>query len=138
MNNKYKSVNQEDMDQVLKIKLNQKLNKFTDLCGDWDFRNIDMTMAHLQSISINEDSINISCEYYSYELEEYISCDGGTIKDKKLVEDFKKMNINDRYEVKEYIDKIEDKIDWEQVANKLDKETQKYINENKNNGVELC
>ena len=61
------------------MKLENKREIFADKCGDWDYRNIDMTEPHLQGIDIIQNTIIINCELYSPELDEYLSCEGGVI-----------------------------------------------------------
>ena len=48
------------------LTLSQRVDRFNQLCGDWDYRNIDMTQPHLSSISIDIDryKVNVYCEKY--------------------------------------------------------------------------
>lgn len=104
----------------LKRYMKRKLEKFSDFCGDWDYRNVDMTEPHLQSISIKKDTIEILCEKFSTSLDDYISCDGGVIKDKKLVNDFSLLDLTKYEDVLDFMKKIENHIDFKKVRNDLD------------------
>ena len=104
------------------IKLDKKLEEFANLCGDWDYRNIDMTAPHLQSIEIVKDNILICCELFSSKIDDYVFCDGGIYKDKSLVKEFKKLNLLDKSDVLNFMSKIEDLVDWDKVRYTLDEE----------------
>lgn len=107
---------------------NNKLEKFTELCGDWDYRrNIDMCDSHLQSISINNNIISISCEKYSSDLDDYVSCDAGDIKNKKLVNEFMLLDLTNQEAVIEFMNKIEDHINFDMVDKELLKEEQEQL-----------
>jgi len=100
--------------------MSKKLKAFEILCGDWDYRNIDMTEPHLQGIQIIDNHhIGISCELFSPDLDEYVSCDSGIIEDKKLVKKFKKLNLDNQDEVLNFISDINSLIDWDKVDNDL-------------------
>lgn len=100
------------------MKIKEKLQKFSELCGDWDYRNIDMTDSHIQGIDIEKDTLLIYCELFSPKLDEYVSCLGGTIKDVSLIKKFKKINLKEKAEVLDFISTINNLIDW----NKVDKD----------------
>ena len=111
--------------------LTKKIDKFTELIGSWDFRNIDMTEAHLSDIRIKSDnSIYLYSEIYSPELDDYVSCFAGVIKSKTLVKEFESLDLKDEYAVKDFIKELESKINWEKVNNLLNnmetKELKKY------------
>lgn len=101
--------------------MKEKLNRFAELCCSWDFRDIDMTEAHLGSIDINKKKHIIipSCELYSPDIDDYVSCVGNKIQSKRLVNIFNNLDLNDRYEVKEFINDIENKIDWKKIEKEL-------------------
>ena len=71
------------------MKIKEKLQKFSELCGDWDYRNIDMTDSHIQGIDIEKDTLLIYCELFSPKLDEYVSCLGGKRKFVGLIKKFK-------------------------------------------------
>ena len=104
------------------MSLKEKLQKFSELCGDWDYRNIDMTDSHIQRIDIEKDDISISCELFSTERDDYVSCDGGTFKDKSLISKFKKLNLNKQEDVLDFISSLNILVDWNNVDNYLYKE----------------
>ncbi len=102
------------------LSLEKKLKVFEVICGDWDYRNIDMTEPHLQGIQvIDNHHIGISCELFSPDLDEYVSCDGGIVEDKKLVKKFKKLNFDKQDEVLNFISDINSLIDWDKINNDL-------------------
>ena len=107
------------------VDLYEKTIQFNQLCGDWDFRNTDMTEAHLQAIDINnkKGTIKISCEWFSPELDDYVSCDAGEIKNKSLIEEFKKLDLEDHIAVNQYINDVEKKVNWKKINNKLEYKT---------------
>ena len=111
------------------MKIKEKLQKFSELCGDWDYRNIDMTDSHIQGIDIEKDTLLIYCELFSPKLDEYVSCLGGTIKDVSLIKKFKKINLKKKVEVLDFISTINNLIDWY----KVDKDLYSEID----NGVEI-
>ena len=78
-----------------------------------------MTEPHLQGISIKDDIITTSCEKFSVDLDDYISCYSDEIKNRNMIDKFKKLNLNNSHEVKEYISEINNYINWLNVVNKL-------------------
>lgn len=112
----------------LKRYMKNKLEKFTDLCGDWDYRNIDMTEPHLQSIEIKNNVIEIACEKFSVDVDDYVSCDGGTIKSQKLIDDFTLLDLTKYDDVIEFMKKIENHIDFSKVEKELDLEEEQELN----------
>lgn len=105
--------------------IDKKIRAFEILCGDWDFRNIDMTEPHLQNIRINDNKIIINCELFSTIIDDYVSCEGGIIVDKEMVKRFNDLDLKDNIEVLNFISEIEDKIDWDYVEKILSKEIEK-------------
>lgn len=115
----------------------KKLEKFTDLCGDWDYRNIDMTEPHLQNIGIIDDNIIlISCELFSPEIDDYVSCEGGIISDQNMIKRFIDLDLMNREKVLKFISEIENYVDWDKVNKKLEDEMIKYISK-ENEGMSL-
>ncbi len=104
-----------------------KLDKFATLCGDWNYRNIDMNDSHLASIDIKDDVISISCEKYSTKLDEYVFCSSCEIKDKNIVRQFNLLDLADRENVLDFISKINSHIDYDKVDNNLYIEEQKAL-----------
>lgn len=107
------------------MKLENKQKIFTDKCGDWNYRNIDMTEPHLQSIQIIGNDILISCELFSPEIDDYVSCDGGIINNKDLIIGFRQLDLNKKNNVLEFISAIENFINWDEVNKKLYDEVKK-------------
>lgn len=104
-----------------------KLDKFATLCGDWNYRNIDMNDSHLASIDIKDDVISILCEKYSTKLDEYVFCSSCEIKDKNIVRQFNLLDLADRENVLDFISKINSHIDYDKVDNNLYIEEQKAL-----------
>lgn len=110
--------------------LTEKINKFNDLCGDWDYRNIDMTNSHLASIDVLDTKkkyIIVSCELYSTSVDEYVSCSVRAIKNKKIVKEFMDLDLENYEDVLNFFSDINSHIDWDKVDEKLSKEEQKLI-----------
>ena len=104
-----------------KQRLDEKVNKFNDLCGDWDYRNIDMTDSHLSGIDIvSSNIIGVSCERFDVDLDDYINCSGGNIKNAKLVKDFVNLNLDNYEDVLDFMSKINNYIDWKKIDDELD------------------
>lgn len=97
------------------LNLEQKEKAFEIICGDWNYRNIDMTEPHLQSIQIIGNKIGISCELFSSSIDDYVFCDGGIIDNKQLVKKFKQLKLNNKYDVLKFISDIDNLINWKQV-----------------------
>ena len=117
---KYNSFLQENED---------KLTKFSELCGDWDFRNIDMTTPHLQSIKISGNNIIAICEKYSTDLEEYVFSSENIITNKNLVKNFENLDLSSNEDVLNFINDIERHIDFRKVEKEL--EIEEDIEKNK-------
>ena len=113
------------------MNLNYKLEKFRDYCGDWDYRNIDMTLPHLQSIEITNNDISIEVEMYSIVLEDYVSVDGGNFSNENLVDKFKNLDLNCREEVWEFMNDIENLIELKKMDKKLYLEEKKQLKQEK-------
>ena len=107
------------------MRLENKQKNFTDKCGDWNYRNIDMTEPHLQSIQIIGNDILISCELFSPEIDDNVSCDGGIINNKDLIIGFRQLDLNKKNNVLEFISAIENFINWDEVNKKLYDEVKK-------------
>jgi len=105
--------------------MSKKLKAFEILCGDWDYRNTDMTEPHLQNIKIIDDDILISCELFSPEIDDYVSCEGGTISDKNMIKKFEELDLMNREEVLSFISEIENHINWDKVNKELYSEIEK-------------
>ena len=111
--------------------MNKKIERFTDLCSDWNYRNVDMTKSHLQSIKISNNTIDITCEKFSVDLDDYVSCTGGQIKSKNLVNDFSLLDLENKEDVLDFMEKIEDHIDFSMVDTALNLEEQSALKEEK-------
>lgn len=106
------------------MNIKNKLQKFSELCGDWDYRNIDMTNSHIQGINIEKNRLSISCELFSPEIDDYVSCDGGTFTNKSLIKRFKNLDLNKQEDVLDFISSLNDLVDWEKVDIILNKEVE--------------
>lgn len=119
-------------------RIEKKFEQFNNYYSDWDYRkNIDMTEPHIQSINIKKDTIEIYCEKFSTEMDDYISCDGGTLQDKTLVKRFKKLDLSKYEKVLDFMSAIDSKINWDKVTNDLDSEEEKNNISIEKNEVEL-
>lgn len=107
----------------------KKAKQFTELCGDWDYRNIDMTDIHLESLKIQKDNLILTCEKYSTEIDDYISCPACEINSKDLVNDFKLLDLSNREKVLEFMQKLEDYIDYKKVEKLLNDKEKSLIKE---------
>lgn len=124
-------VNYNQLSNLEKMELRKytkyKLEKFQKLCGDWDYRNIDMTDPHLASINIKNNTISILYEKYSTLLDEYICCSAGEIKNRDLIKEFKLLDLMNYEKTLSFFQKIGEYIDYEKVNNDLNIEEQKAI-----------
>lgn len=107
--------------------MNNKIDKFNEMCGMWDFRNIDMTKPHLSSIEIKNNTIFLYCEIFSPALDDYIDCYACKIKDKELLKMFKNLDLSDNSAVSDMIGYFEMEIDWDLVSDKLSEKLEKEI-----------
>ena len=92
--------------------LEEKISNFNELCGSWDYRNIDMTEPHLGYIEINGNVIKYFCEKYSIELDDYVSYNPGYIINEKLVKEIENLDFNNRESVLSIIKNIENNINF--------------------------
>lgn len=121
----------KDIDLVEKVKnneFNNKVEKFNQLCGDWDFRNTDMTEPHLQGIIIDNEYIKTSCEKFDVDLDDYVSCKSGIFFIPDFKDRFNKLDINNEFHVDLFINEIEALIDWNKI-NKVLNSDEKEIDE---------
>lgn len=106
-----------------------KAKKFTNLCADWDYRNIDMTDIHLESLKIQKNKIFLSCEKYSTKLDTYISADIFEIESKELVDEFNLLDLENREHVLDFMSKLENYIDFDKAEKSLKEQENKKIKE---------
>jgi len=106
-----------------------KVKKFTELCGDWDYRNIDMNDIHLESLKVQKDKIIISCERYSNKLDDYICCPACDIESKELVNEFNLLDLENREDVLDFMSKLENYIDFDKAEKSLKEQENKKIKE---------
>ena len=116
--------------------MKKKIERFINLCGDWDYRNIDMTEPHLQSIDIKKNTIQITCEKFSTKLDDYVSCEGGNIKSKNLVDDFTLLDLENKEDVLCFMKQIEDHIDFSKISKDLELEEQNELNKLEKEDIE--
>ena len=109
-----------------------KAKKFTNLCADWDYRNIDMTDIHLESLKIQKNKISLSCEKYSTKLDTYISADIFEIESKELVDEFNMIDLENREQVLNFASKLESYIDYDKAEILLNEKEQNMVEEKKN------
>lgn len=106
-----------------------RLKKFTQLCGDWDYRNIDMTEPHLEGISIKDNIIFATCEKFSTELDDYVIGSPIEINNENLLKEFRILDLSQKEKVLEYISKIEIQLDFKSINKELYQIEQEEIKE---------
>ena len=109
-----------------------KAKKFTNLCADWDYRNIDMTDIHLESLKIQKNKISLSCEKYSTKLDTYISANIFEIESKELVDEFNMIDLENKEQVLNFASKLESYIDYDKAEILLNEKEQNMVEEKKN------
>ena len=109
-----------------------KAKKFTNLCADWDYRNIDMTDIHLESLKIQKNKISLSSEKYSTKLDTYISADIFEIESKELVDEFNMIDLENKEQVINFASKLENYIDYDKAEILLNEKEQNMVEEKKN------
>lgn len=98
-----------------KYYLKEKVIQFNNLCKQIYFRDIDMSEPHLESITLCNNRLELNCEKYSNDLEDYVYCTVGSYSNKDLICQFKRLDLaNDSY-VKNFINDLEQLIDWNEV-----------------------
>lgn len=117
--------------------INKKIKEFNRMCGDWDYRNTDMTDVHLGGIEIKYRAIKMYCEKYDVDLDNYIICYSGRVNNQNYLKNFIELDLENREKVLEYISSLEDCIDWKKVDNDLDKIKEKLSNETNEKEMEM-
>ena len=104
----------------------EKITVFNDLCGDWDFRNIDMTEPHLGGINYIDNKFYFIVEKFSPALDDYIMYNF-EFNDVDLIDNFANLDMSDREEVWSFMSSCEMKIDWKKATETLEKLEEKEI-----------
>lgn len=104
-----------------------KISKINEICGDWDYRGISMDIPHLRSIQVDENKITCRYEKWSVKLDEYVSCYTVPVEDKDLFSKIKSLNIENKEEVLNIIDELEDQFDFKEIENSLNERESKII-----------
>ena len=104
----------------------KKLKNFNDLCGNWDFRNIDMTEPHLGGINYIDNKFYFIVEKFSPALDDYIMYNF-EFNDVDLIDNFANLDMSDREEVWSFMSSCEMKIDWKKATETLEKLEEKEI-----------
>lgn len=117
----------------IKKQLNKKINNFSELCGDWDYRNIDMTRPHLSTIDIQDNNLVAYFEIYSPFVDEYIFSSGVLIEDNELTSQFKKLNLKKKNEVLKFIERLDSLVEWDVISNDLSSQEDEMIERLKRN-----
>ena len=105
----------------------EKMNIFNDFCGNWDFRNIDMTEPHLGGIDYIKNKFNFIIEKFSPSLDKYINFNH-EINDKDLIKKFENLDIKNEDELLDFISFCEGKIDWKEATERLEIQEEAEIN----------
>lgn len=104
------------------MNLRKKELKFSTLCGDWHYRNIDMTEPHLSEINIENNKIIAIYEKYSSALDDYIFCNSEIINNSELIKKFKTLNLGEKSLVLDFISDIDCVVDWNKIVDDLNKQ----------------
>lgn len=104
----------------------EKMTAFNDLCGNWDFRNIDMTEPHLGGINYIDNKFYFIVEKFSPALDDYIMYNF-EFNDVDLIDNFANLDMSDREEVWSFMSSCEMKIDWKKATETLEKLEEKEI-----------
>lgn len=107
----------------------KKAKRFTELCRDFNYRNIDMSNIHLESLKIQKDNLILYCGKYLNEIDDYISCSACEIQSKELVNKFKSLDLENKIDVIDFIAKLESHIDYKVVEKNLNEIEKKLIKE---------
>jgi len=66
-----------------------KVDDFNTACCEWDFIQGwtagDVTSPHIQGIDIDGNKISVTCELWDPDLDDYLSCDGGTFEAPEII-----------------------------------------------------
>ena len=140
----YKAMDSDLRDNYFNDQFDKNIRKkettFSNLCKDWDFRlGVDMfDQIHLSGISIDKDTIKPMYERYSHELDEYIYCSGEIIHSPTLVKKFISLDLSDEKATLNFIDNIENYLDYETMNDKMNAFEDNWISEmNRNKDMEL-
>ena len=105
--------------------LQANLKALNELISEWDFVNA-VTEPYISSIAINGDTIDISCELWDPDLDDYVSIDGGKYKLPEVVDMIRNADyLQDRddasyySEARDILTAIEQKIDWDDICKRL-------------------
>lgn len=109
--------------------LYNKARKFTELCGDWNYRNIDMSNILLKSLKIKKDNLILSCEKYSNKIDGYICCPACEIQSKELINEFNILDLENKNKVLDFMSKLDNYIDYEKIESLLSEQEEKMIKE---------
>lgn len=105
----------------------KKLKKFNDLCGNWDFRNIDMTEPHLGGINYIDNKFYFIVEKFSPTLDDYVM-DNYEYNDVDLIDNFANLDIKSEDKILDFISFCESKIDWKEATERLEIQEETEIN----------
>lgn len=104
-----------------------KLKIFNDRCGDWDFRNIDMTKPHLGGIDYIDNKFYFIVEKFSPTLDDYVM-DNYEFNDVDLIDNFANLDIKSEDKILDFISFCESKIDWKEATERLEIQEETEIN----------
>lgn len=105
----------------------KKLKNFNDRCGDWDFRNIDMTKPHLGGIDYIDKKFYFIVEKFSPTLDDYVM-DNYEFNDVDLIDNFANLDIKSEDKILDFILFCESKIDWKEATERLEIQEETEIN----------
>lgn len=103
------------------------VNTFNQIIGEWDFiqgyTGSDVVDPHIGYIQVNNNTIQVSCEIWDPDVDDYVSCDGGSFEAPEIIASLNKADFDNSFNVYEvaspiYSD-ISQLIDWDKVSSEL-------------------
>ena len=73
---------------------------------------------------------------FPIDIDDYVSCDGGDIKNKDLADDFTLLDLENKEDVLCFMKKVEDHIDFSKVSKDLELEEQNELNKLEKEDIE--
>ena len=73
---------------------------------------------------------------FPIDIDDYVSCDGGDIKNKDLADDFTLLDLENKEDVLSFMKKVEDHIDFSKVSKDLELEEQNELNKLEKEDIE--
>lgn len=104
------------------VSYKDSIDTFNQIITEWDFLG-DVTDPYVSNIVVNGDEIGVTCEFWDPDVDDYISCDGGTFKAPEIVKMLKEVDFNKSSNVYEdarpIFDELNQLVDWNKVSDEL-------------------